>query len=463
MVASDRPTPSGTTLPDRPATATTRTETDQHHRAADAPVTDPSNPYALSRTPAPASSSRTAIDLFSGVGGLTLGLQNAGFRVRLAVDLDSACEATHRRNFPELPFLRADIQGISAHDVRLAASLNDGELDLLAGGPPCQGFSIIGQRELLDPRNSLLHHFIRVAEELRPKILLIENVPGLATLARGAALRAIGDAFDAAGYSVDVAELLAAQYGVPQMRWRMFFIGWRRDLASSGGFPAPTHGTWGIGDLVPNRTVTPQAAEGFLTIRDAIGDLPPLDAGSTARQYHSAPDGPYQQAMRLHAFDELHNHYAARLAPQNIDRIRRLAPGDDWRSLPVELLPPGMRRALRKDHTRRFRRMQWTGVARSIITRFRDPKSGEYIHPEQDRTISIREAARIQSFPDWFIFEGTNSQQYDQVGNAVPPLLAKAIGLELHDMLTAGRPEWRPAVKCRYPIPPSMPLALAAD
>ena len=430
---------------------------------ADAPVNHPFNPYVLRRTPAPKSSPRTAIDLFSGVGGLSLGLRNGGFQVRLAVDNDAACEATHRRNLPEIPFLRADIQHVSSHEVRLAASLSGGELDLLAGGPPCQGFSIMGQRELLDPRNSLLHHFIRVAEELRPKTLLIENVPGLATLAHGAVLREIGDAFDAVGYSVDVAELLAAQYGVPQMRWRMFFIGWRRDLASNGGFPAPTHGAWGIGELVPNRTVTAQAAEGFLTIRDAIGDLPPVDAGRTARRYDSTPNGPYQHAMRLDASDELHNHYAARLAPQNIDRIGHLAPGDDWRSLPVGLLPPSMRRALRKDHTRRFRRMQWSGVARSIITRFRDPKSGEYIHPEQHRTISIREAARIQSFPDWFVFEGTNSQQYDQVGNAVPPLLAKAIGLELHDMLTAGGPDWRPAVKCRYPIPPSMPLAFAAD
>jgi len=175
-------------------------------------------------------------------------------------------------------------------------------------------------------------------------------------------LREIGNAFDAAGYDVDIAELLAAQYGVPQMRWRVFFVGWRRDLASNGGFPRPTHGRWGIGDLVPNRTVTPEAATGFLTVRDAIGDLPPVDAGCTTREYDSPPDGPYQQAMRLGAPDELHNHYAARLAPQNIDRIERLSPGDDWRALPTELLPPGMQRALRKDHTRRYRRMQWTGV-----------------------------------------------------------------------------------------------------
>ena len=160
------------------------------------------------------------------------------------------------------------------------------------------------------------------------------------------------------------------RFSVPQMRWRMFFIGWRRDLASNGGFPLPTYDRWGIGDLVPNRTATPEAAAGFVTIRDAIGDLPPVSAGCTAGEYHSLPDGPYQEAMRLGAPDELHNHYAARLAPQNVRRIERLAPGDDWRSLPLELLPSGMRRALRKDHTRRYRRMQWIGVARSIISGF---------------------------------------------------------------------------------------------
>jgi DNA (cytosine-5)-methyltransferase 1 len=144
-----------------------------------------------------------------------------------------------------------------------------------------------------------------------------------------------------------------------------------------------------------------------------------------------------------------------------MERLRVLKPGQDWRSLPHDLLPAGMQRALRKDHTRRYRRMQWDGIARSIITRFRDPKSGEYIHPEQHRTISIREAARIQSFPDWFVFEGNLSQQYDQVGNAVPPLLARAVGLEIRAMLGASEAIRHVAVKSRYRIPVDLDLAAA--
>nr|WP_238481988.1 DNA cytosine methyltransferase [Pinisolibacter aquiterrae] len=399
--------------------------------------------------------------MFSGAGGITLGLSNAGFNVVFCSDINSACEATHRRNFPSIPFARTEIQKLRGKDILKAAGLKPGKLDLLIGGPPCQGFSIIGQREIWDPRNGLFHEFLRIAEELKPRCVVIENVTGLATLEKGTVLREIGRAFNGAGYSVECAELLAAQYGVPQMRWRMFFIGWRSGEDKRGGFPLPTHGNAGIGDLVPNRTISPDQSAGFVTIAQAIGDLPVIEGGEIATAYRCAPQSDYQEAMRANS-GMVANHYAARLSKQNLDRIRFLKPGQDWRDLPHHLLPAGMQRALRKDHTRRYRRMQWTGIARSIITRFRDPKSGEYIHPEQHRTISIREAARIQSFPDWFVFEGSYSEQYDQVGNAVPPLLARAVANELYGMLTGERDTARASVpiKSRYSIP-TEPFAAA--
>lgn len=420
------------------------------------------NPYVLLPESTGSGTARTAVDLFSGAGGITLGILNAGFDVRLCSDTAACCEATHNSNFPAIPFIRRDIHDLTGADIRKEAGLGKGELDLLIGGPPCQGFSIIGQRQLWDPRNGLFRQFMRIAEELVPKVIVIENVTGLATLEQGAVLAELGAAFRAAGYSIDCAELLAAQYGVPQMRWRMFFVGWRNDLGRGGGFPMPTHGRAGIGDLVPNRTVPREYAEGFVTIRQAIGDLPPVEAGGYATEYLSDPEGLYQRAMRLSAPARLRNHYAPRLSPQNLERLRRLRPGEDWRSLPHELLPSSMRRALRKDHTRRFRRMEWEGVARTVITRFRDPKSGEYIHPEQHRTISIREAARIQSFPDWFVFEASNSEQYDQVGNAVPPLLAKAVAAEIKAAFDLPRVGPHVAVKCRYRIPEPAPALQAA-
>jgi DNA (cytosine-5)-methyltransferase 1 len=393
----------------------------------------------------------TAIDLFSGAGGLTLGLLKAGFRVRLCADISRSCALTHQRNFPHIPFINDDIAHLPSSAILDQAGLRRDELDLLIGGPPCQGFSILGRREIDDPRNGLFGQFMRIAFDLRPKVVVIENVPGLATLDGGSLLASIGEAFMRAGYTADCAELVAAQYGVPQMRWRMFFIGWRNDLGVRGGFPLPTHGASGIGDLVPNRTLTAAETAGFLTIADAISDLPPIGSGELGTAYRGRPRTAYQKMMRAGLRAELFNHYAPRLSALNLRRIEHLQPGDDWRDLPRELLPPGMQRALLKDHTRRYRRMSWDGVARSIITRFRDPKSGEYIHPEQKRTISIREAARIQSFPDAFEFMGGYSDQYDQVGNAVPPLLAEAVATEIRKGLEGAAPEHMP-VKSRYKI-----------
>jgi DNA (cytosine-5)-methyltransferase 1 len=393
----------------------------------------------------------TAIDLFSGAGGISIGLANAGFRVILASDFSESCAATHRRNMPDVPFITADIADLSPAEILRAAGLRRGELDLLIGGPPCQGFSILGARQHDDPRNGLIGQFFRIAEGLRPKVLVIENVPGLATLDGGAYLREIASGFSRLGYTSSCAELLAAQYGAPQMRWRMFFVGVRDDARiSMPSFPAVTHGRRGIGELVPNRTIGPDDMAGFLSARDAIADLPAVASGESNSMYDKAPASAFQVAMR-EGSNHLHNHYAARMAPINLARFKHLKPGQDWRDLPFDLLPPGMQRALRKDHTRRFRRMTWDGVPRSVITRFRDPKSGEYIHPEQDRTITIREAARLQAFPDWFVFEGTITSQYEQVGNAVPTLLAKAMATEVRRALLGGSDTV--AFRSRYLMP----------
>lgn len=385
----------------------------------------------------PSMKRRTAIDLFSGAGGISLGLEAAGYQVLLANDLNPAAARSYRRNFPEHVFVEQDIREVDAAALAAAAGVKPGELDLLMGGPPCQGFSIIGARVVHDERNDLFRDFLRIGKALMPRCMVIENVPGLATLAQGAILRAILDGFRQLGYSCGFAELLAAQYGVPQMRWRMVFVAFRNDLGipAAMGFPRPTHGRRGIGELIPNCTIPPADWAGFITAREAIGDLPPVAAGQEVSEYTGRPVSAYQRAMRAGLKKQLHNHYAPKLSAQNMARIAALKEGQDWRDLPRELLPEGMRHALRKDHTRRYSRMTWDGIPRSIITRFRDPKSGEYTHPDQDRTISIREAARIQSFPDRFVFEGSYSEQYDQVGNAVPPLLAAAVAGEIRHCL----------------------------
>ena len=166
-----------------------------------------------------------------------------------------------------------------------AADVSPGQLDLLFAGPPCQGFSIIGSRVVWDKRNNLFKEVLRLASELQPRCVVIENVPGLVTLARGAYLHAILEGLSAEGYEAACAELLAAQYGAPQMRWRLIIIGWRKDLGipAGYGFPRPTVGTAEIGDLLPNCTIPPGQLEGFVTTAEAISDLPPVAAGKKRR------------------------------------------------------------------------------------------------------------------------------------------------------------------------------------
>jgi DNA (cytosine-5)-methyltransferase 1 len=391
--------------------------------------------------------SPTAIDLFCGAGGASFGLVHAGWDVRLAADVDPACSLTHQANLPG-EFLAEDLRAVDADKLANAAGISPGQLDLLFAGPPCQGFSMIGSRVVWDKRNNLFKEVLRLMSSLKPRCVVIENVPGLVTLGKGAYLRAILEGFGSEGYEAACAELLAAQYGAPQMRWRLIIIGWRKDLGipAGYGFPLPSVGTVKIGDLLPNCTIPPWQLEDFVTTAEAIRDLPPVAAGEEVTRYVGPPAGPYQETMRAGLRDELSNHYAARLSAANLARLAHIKPGQDWRDLPRDLLPSGMQRALRKDHTRRYRRMTWEGVPRAVITRFRDPKSGEYTHPAQDRTITIREAARLQGFPDSFIFHGDRTSQYDQVGNAVPTQLAQAIASEVRRCLHGqpGERLWAP-------------------
>jgi DNA (cytosine-5)-methyltransferase 1 len=379
----------------------------------------------------------TAVDLFAGAGGASLGLVQSGFDLRLAVEVEPRYASTHVANLPG-KMLAGDVRKVVDQELLDSTGLHPGELDVLFAGPPCQGFSMIGRRVVWDERNNLYLEVLRATRILKPRAVVIENVPGLLTLDGGSHLAAILAGMNDIGYEASCAELLAAQYGAPQMRWRLIIVAWRRDLdiPPGFGFPEPSHGGR-IGDLLPNVTIAPADFPAFINTRAAIGDLPVVTAGEEANEYGGHPQHEFQRLARtrpdgrLMPPRELRDHYAAALSPQTLARIEYLRPGQDWRDLPFEMLPGSMRRALRKDHTRRYRRMTWEGVPRTIITRFRDPKTGEYTHPEQHRTITIREAARIQGFPDWFAFQGTNTSKYDQVGNAVPVPLTRAVAHEV--------------------------------
>jgi DNA (cytosine-5)-methyltransferase 1 len=349
----------------------------------------------------------TAIDLFCGAGGLSEGFRRAGIQVLAGQDFDEAAGATFASTHNEARFLPGPIQKVSAADLLRATGLKRGEVDVLLGGPPCQGYSVYNhQRGADDPRAGLFREYLRIVEGLRPKWLVMENVTGITSISGGAIVREIELGMDKLGYRVRMKVLKAEEFGVPQERRRIFFIATR--TSSPIMYPDPTHGP-GLAD--------------FVTIWDAISDLPLVANGGIdcGLEYASGPRNDYQKMLRGRK-QRITNHEPPRLARVNEERMKHIPPGGSWRDLPFALLPQGMRRAKRSDHTKRYGRPRKTDLACTILTKC-DVHWGAYIHPVQNRAITVREAARLQSFPDSFVFQGSKTDQYRQVGNAVPPLL----------------------------------------
>lgn len=365
---------------------------------------------------------RTVVDLFCGAGGLSEGFRQAGFHVLAGSDYDPAAGKTFMTTHPEATFLGGRIQDLSVDDFLKATGLKKGELEVLVGGPPCQGYSVYNHgRGVDDPRAGLFREYLRIVAGLMPKWLVMENVSGLTSIADGGIIREIEDGMDALGYRVKWKVLKAEQYGVPQERRRIVFIANR--IGAPIRHPKPTHGP----GLKP-----------YVTIWDAIGDLGEIENGDLqgTDRYACGPMNDYQRDLRNGA-NRVPNHSASRLSSVNLDRMKHIPAGGSWRDIPFDLLPEGMKRAKRSDHTKRYGRPRKTDLSGTILTKC-DIHWGAYIHPEKDRALSVREAARLQSFPDSFEFLGSRTEQYVQVGNAVPPLLGRAIAMALIDCATGG-------------------------
>ena len=379
------------------------------------------------------------IDLFAGAGGLSEGLSQAGFRSLYANEVVPRYAETYARNHPEALIECKDIRNVDAANVREKLGLLKGQLDLIAGGPPCQGFSINApKRSADDDRNSLVHDYLRFVDEFQPRAVLIENVPGLVSFENGSTLQSILTVLEQHGYDSDVRILYAPHFGVPQTRWRTIIIGLRDHGISEDVFPdpvreAPVRVNFTSNFAGKNIVAIPKSMElpSFVTVKDAIDDLPALKNGETGSKnpYRSAPQNDFQKIMRAGSAS-VENHESARLGPINMERMKYIPAGGNWTDIPESLLPKGMRRARKSDHTKRYGRVHPDGLASTILTKC-DPHWGAYFHYNQDRTFTVREAARIQTFPDRFIFTGSKVEQYEQVGNAVPPLLATAIGQSL--------------------------------
>ena len=368
------------------------------------------------------------LDLFCGCGGLSYGIslaELAGYKLKVVAGLDfnPASIETFKLNHPDAKSYCVDIRKTDIQEIVDEI----GPIDIIVGGPSCQGFSTHGKRLADDPRNFLYKHYLEFVERIRPRWSLIENVTGLLRYQSGRFRDEIVSDLSKLGYAVSFAQLQAADYGVPQIRKRVFFVANR--LQMSFLFPAPTHGPFQTDELPLNsgRTIYP-----FVTLAEAIGDLPLIGSGCTATEapseYALPPTCPFQQWARGRA-NALTMHFGAPPPPENLKRIRHIPPGGDWLDIPANLLPDRFAKILSKDCTTLFYRLRWDRPGYTITTVYRNVSSGAFTHPDEDRALTHREAARIQTFPDTFRFSDRTVPR--QIGNAVPPLLARALGIAL--------------------------------
>lgn len=345
-----------------------------------------------------------AIDLFCGCGGISSGLTMAGIDVTLGIDIEGKYLSTFIENFGKKTALASDISIMQPEIILEQLGIQGGDLDMLVGGPPCQGFSKNvprKAREIDSKNNQLIYDFLRYCEVIFPKIILMENVAEMKNGFDGTYSEKILKGLSELGYTVTEMVLNAADYGVPQKRKRAFFIANR--LGVKFKIPKPTH-----------------SKDKHVSVWEAIGDLPSLELGETKTFYSSEPLNNYQKLMRIKAKNHVFNHFAKKLNKTQEERIRSLKPGQGLKDLPSHLQVKG-------GYSGAYGRLTKDMIAPTITRWVFHPGSGRWGHPVDYRLITIREAARLQSFPDDYVFVGTYTDQAGQIGNAVPPLLIKCI------------------------------------
>ena len=377
-----------------------------------------------------------AVDIYAGCGGLSAGLEDAGLQVAYALDWDEHACATHEANFPNTVVERRDVREITGRHIESVAG---GHIDLVAGGPNCQGVSERGLRNPDDPRNFMFPEFVRLVAELRPRFFLMENVPGLAHRHNVSILQNIFSAFKNLGYRCAADVLLAADYGVPQLRYRFFMVG-TVDSNLEISLPAPTHHGAPNGELF---------ARQYVSVWDAIGDLPVVEAErqtDVPLAYGQEAWSEYQRFVRDGA-DHVHNHICSATEKVNLDRARYVPEGGNWKDIPAKHLPPRFFTCRMTDHSTTYARLRRDQPAFTITSLFGNITSGAFTHPLQNRALTIREGARLQSFRDRFRFLGPRNSQYRQIGNAVPTLLGQAVGKHILRMASGERvPSVRPRI-----------------
>jgi len=373
-----------------------------------------------------------AVDLFAGAGGMTLGFEQAGFDVLASVEIDPIHCATHEFNFPFCSVLCKSVVETTGEEIRKRSEIGDREIAAVICGSPCQGFSLIGKRAFDDPRNSLVFHFHRLVLELQPKFFVMENVRGITVGEHKQILKTLIDEFKIHGYQVEenYQVLNAAHYGVPQSRERLFLLGAREDIKLPK-YPKPiTKQALSNNSISKNLSLIPLSP----TVWDAIGDLPEVEKYSELleRDWVIAEySKPSNYALILRGISTLADDYSyqrefdSRILSSSfrtkhlMETVKRFADTTQGEREPIS----------------RFHKLHPAGVCNTLRAGT-DMHKGSFtsprpIHPFTPRCITVREAARLHSYPDWFRFHVTKWHGFRQVGNSVPPLLAKAVAAEI--------------------------------
>lgn len=342
------------------------------------------------------------IDIFCGAGGLSLGAEMAGIRIAFALEKDKSAAASYRYNHKNTPIICDDIHNVNPLDYLLPLNCND-QL-IVFGGPPCQGFSSSNTktRNVQNPNNSLFEEFLRFVSILHPTWFLFENVEGFCRFEKGTLRHKVKQCFEELGYTVNDSVIMASDYGVPQHRNRFIMVGNRHGILFQ----------------------FPEKQEKAYSVIDAIGDLPELINGqmedSLPYKCTAKEAGEYARLMREGSRTSKQN-YVSRNADYVIERYKHIGQGQNWRAIPEELMTNYKDK--NKCHSGIYKRL----IADKPSVVISNYRKNMLIHPFQDRGLSVREAARLQSFPDKFIFKGSLMHIQQQIGNAVPPLLAKAV------------------------------------
>lgn len=357
------------------------------------------------------------VDLFAGAGGFSLGFkqassENSKYEFVAAVDNSSSALKTYDHNISPITTFQQDIQDFEASRMKSHTGYGASDIDVVIGGPPCKGFSVAGQMDPDDPRNRLVVEYADTVEKLDPDVVVMENVAGFLHMKNGEYLEDLTVSLENKGYSVQKPErLVAAKYGVPQLRDRVIIIATKQ---GSVKLPTPTHSSSSDGG-------EKEQMDSYVTVGEAISDLAFLDYGEEATEYQSEPKSDYQENMR-DGSSKIHNHKAPNHGERVRTRFSKFSEGDSMDDIPPEF------------QTKKHSQVRWDASLPSpTVTTLPE----DFIHYSKPRIPTVREMARIQSFPDWFEFRGPRTTggsrrrkevpQYSQVGNAVPPKLAKAI------------------------------------